>query len=223
MPDDKEMSSGGIVGGAFAGMLVPELINRLAVYPSFKSTQKVKRDNVAELVKILGQIELDKPIDVKGGQLDAFNPRTRTILLGQPTSMSAGLHELGHAMSPKNLIEKLSNKLYIPSRALGPLGIIPSYYAAKSDDPMTSAGLFGLSGAISAPMIIEEMRASRNARNIAKKYNLPKLKGLKRALSTYLLTAAAPVTGGIGAYMAGSYFGKPKDQSVLDKIKKYLQ
>lgn len=129
------------------------------------------------------------------------------------TSTSVGLHEIGHAMKPRTRLGNLlrSDNARMLAQVSNNVSMIPAsilaYTLARGEGGLTNPTTLGVAGATAAtiagyaPILAEEIRATRNANNLAKKYNIGKLRGLRRALGTYGIGAVAPALLGLGTGM----------------------
>lgn len=136
----------------------------------------------------------------------------KTILYNRNNVGGSGiLHEFGH-LSERG--PKVNQKLYSLSKGLYPLGLLSAagvggYETGKGETvaaPYVAGGAVG----IGLPHLIEEIRASANARHIAKKYGLPKPIGLNRALAWYILkpSTAAGMLAALGVGYGASRLAK---------------
>ena len=131
------------------------------------------------------------------------------------TSLPVALHELGHAQEPKSSLSRLLRNSNVRGYGglLSSLGFIPASYVGRRFAEGSDISPWAIAGTVlgalgSTPVLAEELRATRNANRLAKKHNIGKLRGLRRAFGTYLAGAAVPVMAGLGAGTALGIGGK---------------
>ena len=210
---------GGGVAGLFAGRLLSSsALNSLGssidevTGPLTKSDERLLRG-------ILNKETADKVKFQKQPRIgNLFSPGSRPPHINldpSRTSVSVGLHEIGHAMDTKSRLASIlrSNKARIGGGVLSSMSVVPAAILGSQivDDNVsanTALATAGMAGLGSLPIIAEEIRATRNANRLARKYRLGKLKGLKRALGTYGIAAIAPALAGLGFGLGSRMMGK---------------
>ena len=165
------------------------------------------------------------PNDYKIGKNAAYIPKTRQVLINTENMMSAGFHELGHAMN--DLQSKYGLKYLAKMRRTGyVIAGLMEYFAIFSRTkpkgaPRTFTDIIedncGKIAFIAlVPTLIEEAAASYRGLNAAKKAGLEKslIKNLEKMCSNAFLTyGSRAVLGGLAVYASRKVmdaFTRPK-------------
>lgn len=190
--------------GALAAHMVSDVDN---VYSKALAQSGMKNDPISRraAAEVIAKEYPDATLtELTSDSAARVNPQTKEIMMNLkgPEKGSVLLHEAGHIKSNQPVgmrsLARLGNKLS-PLQLMTASALFGNEMGKdEGDREMLLPGAVGLSAlAMKAPTLIEELKASHHARQMAKTHGLPKPKGLNRAFLTYLMSPSTLLGAGL--------------------------